>query len=148
MPQSSVLGPVLFLRFINVLPLFTVVADVDMYADDTTVHVASKDCKTVKNKRQNSASGFKCWCLSNKMYVNIPKTTGMTLGSRQNLNRNEAFEIYIEGQLIQSVEQQKRLGVVIDRRLTWHKQIDAVCLNISCRITLLKLFPKMLTWKY
>ena len=31
----------------------------------------------------------------------------MTLGSRQNLNRNEAIEIYIEGQLIQSVEQQK-----------------------------------------
>ena len=66
----------------------------------------------------------------------------MTLGSRQNLNRNEAIEIYMEGQLIQSVEQQKLLGVVFDRRLTWDKQIDAVCLHISRRITLLKLLSK------
>ena len=66
----------------------------------------------------------------------------MTLGSRQNLNRNEATEIYMEGQLIQSVEQQKLLGVVFDRSLTWDKQIDVICLNISRRITLLKLLSK------
>ena len=76
------------------------------------------------------------------MYFNIPKTTCVTLGSRQNLNRNEATEIYMEGQLIHSVEQQKLLGVVFDRSLTWDKQIDAVCLNISRRITLLKLLSK------
>ena len=73
MPQDSVLGPVLFLLFNNDLPLFTTGADVDIYAHDTTVHAASKDCKTVENKPQNGASGFKCWCMSNTMYINIPK---------------------------------------------------------------------------
>ena len=75
-----------------------------------------------------------------KMYIKIPKTNCMTLGSRQNLNRNAAIEIYFESQLIQSMEQQNLLGVVIDRSLTWDKQIDAV--NISRRITLLKLLSK------
>ena len=75
------------------------------------------------------------------MCINIPETTCMTLGPRRNLNRNEAIE-NIEGQLIQSVEQQKLFGVVTDRSLTWNKQIDAVCLNIFRRITLLKLLSK------
>ena len=140
MPQGSVLGPVLFLLFIINLLLCAIGVDVDIYAEDTTVHATSKDCKTVKNKLQNGASGFKCWCMSNEMYINISKTTCMTLGSRQTLNHNEAIEIYIESQLIQSVEQQNLLGVVINRSLTWDKQMDAGCLNISRRTTLLKAF--------
>ena len=40
------------------------------------------------------------------------------------------------------MEQQKLLGVVIDRSLTWDKQIDAFCITISRRITLLKLLSK------
>ena len=66
------MGPVLFLFFINDLPLFTIGADADIYADDTTEHAASKNRKTVENKLQNGAFGFKCWCLSNKMNITIP----------------------------------------------------------------------------
>ena len=89
MPQGSVLDPVLF----NALPLPIIGADVDIYADDKTVHAGSKDCKTVENKLQHGASGFKCWSMSNKMYINIPETIYMIIGSRQNINRNEAIEI-------------------------------------------------------
>ena len=84
-----------------------------------TLHAASKVCKTVENKLQNGATGFKCWCMSDKMYIDIPKTTCMALGSRRNLNNNDTIEIYIENQLIQSVEQYIHLGVVIDRSLTF-----------------------------
>ena len=42
-PQGSVLGPVLFLLFVNDMPLFITEAYVDIYADDTTVHTSSKD---------------------------------------------------------------------------------------------------------
>ena len=76
------------------------------------------------------------------MYVNIPKTVFMMLGSRQNLIRTEQIGLYRVNEVIPNVEQQKLLGVIIDKHLSWDKQINSVCLNFSRRITLLKLLTK------
>lgn len=141
-PQGSVLGPILFILFINDLPLFTSETDVDIYADDTTLHSANKNIALLRSQLQNGASGFIDWCLSNDMYVNIPKTVYMTLGSRQNLSRIEQIELFLENEIIQNVKQQKLLGVIIDNTLSWDKQVDSVCINISRRISLLKLLSK------
>ena len=114
--------------------------EVDLYADDSTMHAANKDVKLVEIKLQCGATGFFCWCRSNKMHVCILKTAYMTLASRQNLRREDHIEIYIDKEIIQTVEQ--LLWVVIDRSLSWDKQIDAECLNITPRITLLKHLSK------
>ena len=105
------------------------VANTGRYADDSTMHATNKDEKVVEFKLQCGANGFFCWCRSNKMHVHIQKTAYMTLASRQNLRREDHIEIYIDSEIIQTVEQHKLLGVVIDRSLSWDKQIDAVCLN-------------------
>ncbi|MCU7800963.1 MAG: reverse transcriptase family protein [gamma proteobacterium symbiont of Lucinoma myriamae] len=141
-PQGSVLGPVLFLLFINDMPLFTSEVCVDVYADDTTMHAASKNYKTVENKLQVGANGFKNWCRTNKMYIHLQKTMQMTIGTRRNLTRTEQIKVYLDNDLIQTVNDQKLLGVIIDNSLSWDKQIDVVCLNITRRITLLKLLSK------
>ena len=141
-PQGSVLGPVLFLIFINDLPLFTEGANVDIYADDTTMHVADKDRVKIEKSLQQGANGFKRWCTSNNMLINTHKTTLMTLGARQNLSRIETVHVYLDEDIIKEVNHEKLLGIIIDRNLTWDKQIDAVCLNVTRRITLLKLLSK------
>ena len=124
------------------MTLFTNGTKVDQYADDSTMHAANKDEKVVVFELQCGATGFFCWCRSNKMHVHIQKTAYMTLASRQNLRREDHIDRYIDKKIIQTVEQHKFLGVVNDRSLNWDKQIDAVCLNITRRITLLKLLSK------
>ena len=76
------------------------------------------------------------------MIVNIVKTSTMTAGTRQILNRNDALEIYMVGLPLRAVDNQKLIGVVIDKHLTFDNQIDSVCLDITHIITLLKLLSK------
>ena len=76
------------------------------------------------------------------MFVNLTKTSSMSIGSRQNLPNNDDLFIIIDDDNILNVDNQKLLGIIIDKTLSWDKQIDSVCLNITRRITLLKLLFK------
>ena len=59
------------------------------------------------------------------MFINIPKTVNMMLGSRQQLIRADQITLYIENEMIINADHQKVLGVIIDKILSWDKQIDA-----------------------
>ena len=114
-PQGSVLGPVLFLLFVNDLPLFVNETYLEMYADDTMLHFAIKDKNVLQTKLQNGAINFNSWCLSNDMFINLLKTSLMILGSRQNLMNFDVIEILLNNEFIQHVESQKLLGIIIDK---------------------------------
>ena len=66
------------------------------------------------------------------MHIHQRKTTLMMRGSRHNLSANDILQITLDDELIKHVENQKLLGIII----------DSVCLNITRRITLLKLLSK------
>ena len=144
---QNVIGPVLFLLFINDLPLFINEAYLDIYADDTTVHTSDKDSKIVKKKLQTGTNCYLTWCLSTHVFINILKTFVMTFvmttGTWQNLLQLDKLTIFIEHELIREVDNHKILGVIIDKTLSWDKQKDAVCLNITRKITLINYVPNM-----
>ena len=143
-PKGSVLGPVLFLLFINDLPLFVNESYVDFYADDTTVHAANKKQEVVEDRLQINSHRFNNWCFDNDLTIYLKKTSAKTGGTHQNLLNAESLQIFIENETTVNVDNQKLLGVIIDKNLTWDRQIDAVCLKVTRRITLLKMLSKYL----
>ena len=74
-PQRSVLGPLLFLIFINDVPLVLSekVHSIDLYADDTTIYDMQSDLETLQSNLQHSLLKLQKWCKQNDMLLNAEK---------------------------------------------------------------------------
>ena len=80
-PQGSILGPLLFLIFINDLPLYLKdnCCTIDLYADDTTIYYSNCDKLELEKTLQKSLDCLKMWCRENGMILNMDKTNSCSL---------------------------------------------------------------------
>ena len=73
-PQGSILGPLLFLLYINDLPNCNLLSDVRMYADDTNLTFASKDPNELFSSLTHDLGNVKQWLDYNRLSLNVLKT--------------------------------------------------------------------------
>ena len=73
-PQGSILGPVLFLLFINILLLYTNNVFTDLYADDTTLYDIVDSVEQIENNLQSALNNLCGWCRSNGIILNFSRT--------------------------------------------------------------------------
>ena len=82
-PQGSILGPLLFLIYINDLPNCLNVGSPTMYADDTNISFKSKNLVELQDCMNIELKSLNTWLEVNKLSLNIAKTEFMVIGSRQ-----------------------------------------------------------------
>jgi hypothetical protein len=131
-PQGSILGPLLFIIFINdVFQFCSHNIEIYLYADDTALIFSAKNDNELQATVNSFFDAYSIWCTRNCIVVNPTKSNYMRF------NTSETY-VTINGHLLECLHVVKYLGVYIDDKLAWNYQVAHIT-NMCCqRIGIMK----------
>ena len=149
-PQGSILGPLLFLLFINDLPLYVNNVNTDLYADDTTLYDIQNSVEDIENNLQIALDRLNTWCKCNGMLLNASKTKIMLVTTNQKRQRldKEILDLKFNEESLSMISNDKILGVFVDQNLTWSDHIRHLSKKITSSIWLLSIVKKFLSQEH
>ena len=156
-PQGSVLGPLLFLIYMNDIHKVTQKFHSILFADDTSListmctfdipYGNKYDVNTISNSINTELNNVYEWLSLNKLSLNIAKTKFMLFHHRQ-LNITSLIPtIKINNQSIERVSEFNFLGLTIDETMSWNNHINKVANKISRSLGILNKLKNYLPTK-
>jgi hypothetical protein len=124
-PQGSILGPLLFLLYINDLPSCSDKVLPIIFADDTNVFLKGRGADAIIEIMNTELNNIYKWINANKLSLNISKTQYMVFHTQRN-KQVISKELCVNTSAIEYVKHSKFLGVYLDSCLTWDKHISSI----------------------
>lgn len=128
-PQGSIIGPLLFLLYINDLPDATNYKTI-LFADDISIIVDTDKTQTIEQHKTDISHTLKLiidWLMKNNLQINLLKTKLMNFNNFQ----NHIITIDLEGHTLENTNVVTFLGLNINPKLTWKEQVEKVCSKLS-----------------
>ena len=147
-PQGSILGPLLFILYVNDLPKVCSKTKVILYADDTAILCKGKNIAQIQKTLKSEMSLCSDWFTQDKLHLNVSKTKSMLFGTSQRLSSTkdpDNFEIKVCDDVVERVQVFKYLGVYMDINSNWHTHVEKNSKKISSKIGILRRVKPFLT---
>ena len=127
-PQGSILGPLLFLLYINDLPNVSPFMSTILFADDTTLLAAHDDIDSLIHQINIELCKFSKWLNINRLSLNVDKTYYMIFTTRTIVNN---ISLYFNNNKIKTANYVKYLGVRMDSGLTFEHHVAHILNKVS-----------------
>ena len=128
-PQGSILGPLLFLVYINDLCIVCKSTEPVLLADDTNLFSSGSNARSLQDGVNNDLAIIAEWLKVNKLSLNIKKTHFMCFSAKN--KPSPCISLQIDGEALAEVNKSKFLGVIIDNKLSWKDHISLVCRKVA-----------------
>ena len=125
-PQGSVLGPLLFILYMNDISRAVSDAKIKLFADDTNMFTHDKDLTVLTRKCNKYLGEINSWFLANRLSLNVQKTCYMLFKPRVKMKTRNTIDLFINGLKIDQSSSSTYLGITLDEDLKWTNHIDYV----------------------
>ena len=129
-PQGSVLGPLLFLLFINDLPSVSEVLTFYLFADDTNIYFESDDLVHMQKVVNRELRKVRKWLEANRLALNIDKTNFIIFHSPQH-KLTDHIVLKIGNKKIKQESYVRFLGVLLDSNLSWNFHLSELSKKLA-----------------
>ena len=137
-PQGSILGPILFVIFVNDFPSAIQYSKVVLYADDTVLMFASTSIQEIQDCLSSDLQFASGWFRQNKLHLNVSKCKWTLFGTEKRLKTCEVPDIKIDSNSLEHVSTYKYLGLYFDKNLNWQVQVESMCNKLKQRLGVLR----------
>ena len=145
-PQESILGPLLFLIYVNDMPM-AVKCNLFLYADDTCLVFQSKNVKDIEKQLNEDFAHICDWFVDNRLSIHFgeDKTKSILFASKSKIKKLQKLEIIYNNIRIKQHSRVTYLGCILEETMSGEFMAHKVITKVNARLKFLHRKNKYLT---